>query len=159
MSSRWKHFRSIVDTPADLRALYEHAKGMHDQAVEEGQAASDSEMTWRIRKAVLEAMLAQSMEPGTEFPPRWKDADASTKEELESLTAQQARRYGNTTKTQERRYDLHQYLLDTFNEVPRRLPECAENSKTDKTELAERYDDISIKTIEKDLTYLRTEVE
>lgn len=159
MSKRWRHFRSIVDTPADLRALYEHAKEMHAKAAEEGQVTADSEMTWQIRKAVLEAMLAQSMEPETEFPPRWKDTDTSTKEKLEGLTAQRARRYGDTIKTQERRYDLHQYLLGAFNEVPRRLPKCAENGEIDKTELAERYDNISIKTIEKDLTYLRTEVE
>ena len=158
MSRRWKHFRSIVDTPADLRALYEHAKEMHAKAAEEGHATSDSKVIWQIRKAALEAMLAQSMVPETEFPPRWKDADTSTKEELESLTTQRARRYGNIKKTQERRYDLHQYLLGTLNEVPRRLPECAENGEIDKTELAERYD-VSVKTIEKDLTYLRTEVE
>jgi hypothetical protein len=158
MNKRWKHFRSIVDTPADLRALYEHAKEMHKKAVEEGQLTADSEMTWRIRRAVLGTMLTQSMMPETEFPPRWKDADTSTKEELESLTTQRARQYGNIKKTQERRYDLHQYLLGAFNEVPRRLPECAENGEIDKAELAERYD-VSVKTIEKDLTYLRTEVE
>jgi len=158
MSKRWKHFRSIVDTPADLRALYEHAKERHDNHAEMLAPRGDKKMVWQIRRSVLEAMLAQSMKPGTEFPPRYQDADSSTREELESLSAEQAQRYGSTRKTQERRHDLHQFLLGAFGELPHRLSERAEDGEIDKTELAERYD-VSIKTIEKDLTYLRTEVE
>lgn len=157
MSKRWKHIRSIVETPADLKALYDFAVQRHEAAVEEGQANGDSVPTWRIRKAILEAMLTQSLEPGTAFPPKWKDARSSMRDELKDLPAEEAHRYGATKKTQRRRHELHEVFLDHFGEIPRRLASRSENGQLDKEELTDRFD-VGMKTIEKDLSYLRTEI-
>jgi len=157
MSKRWQHIQSIVETPADLKALYDFTVQQHETAVEEGQAVGETEMGWRIRKSILEAMLTQSLEPGTAFPPKWEDASSSTRDELKDLPAEEAQRYGATKKTQRRRHKLHELLLDHFGKIPHRLASRSDNGELDKEELTERFE-VGMKTIEKDLSYLRTEI-
>lgn len=70
----WDHYSELVETVADLRALYEHAEEQHEEAIRDEKADQGTVFKLRARTAILKAMLDRSLVPGNQWPPpKWEE--------------------------------------------------------------------------------------
>jgi len=129
--THWNHYRDLVETVGDLRALYEHAKERHAEVSRASDASRTSEFQWRARRAILKTMLDRSLVPGNKWPPpRWESLPpgrrGSLTEKLDGLgRAPRARKLlEGTEKYLDGRPDhlIPDTTIDLFREVIARQP-------------------------------------
>jgi hypothetical protein len=171
----WNRYKDIQEGPADLEALLRRTEERFEHRSQQLTDARNAEGTYevmddelradnieslrkirrdeRLRVRVLSVMLDMYLLYG-EVPP-WDEVPGDTLESndpsIDNLPRKEVQRYGKQSDVQERRYRIHQHLIERYGEIP------SEVSEGEKQDLLTDSDSVTTHAVEEDLNHLRKE--